>query len=186
MGRPIRGVYYQADNPPANIQTPYFTHIYYAFLNPDARTFEFNIDRATASALRGFTDTIHEKNPPIKTLFSVGGAKAGSEIFASMASNPNSRRSFISSAIKVARDLNFDGVDFDWEHPATPTDMNNLGILLAEWREAVNQEARSTRDNSNIREFFFLLLYREVFYKAKNQEIYRKNRATNTPTIVGL
>ncbi|KAL8255333.1 hypothetical protein R6Q59_033554 [Mikania micrantha] len=162
MAGPNRGVYWpswsERDYPPANIQTTYFTHIYYAFLIPNERTFEIRIDGATASALRRFTDTLRQKTPAVKTLFSVGGATAGSQIFASMASNPNSRRSFISSTIQVARQFNFDGVDFDWEHPANQTDMNNLGILLAEWREAVNQEARSTRNPA-------LLLSAATIYK---------------------
>ncbi|KAI3801755.1 hypothetical protein L1987_29869 [Smallanthus sonchifolius] len=61
-----------------------------------------------------------------------------------MASSPGSRERFISSTIHVARQFGFDGVVLDWEYPQTQTDMDNFGLLLDEWRVAVNQEALST------------------------------------------
>ncbi|KAL8209197.1 hypothetical protein R6Q57_008609 [Mikania cordata] len=162
MAQPMRGVYWPtwaaSDIPPANIQTTHFTHIYYAFLIPNAQTFEFDIDGATALALTTFTDTLHQKDPPVKTLFSVGGGGSGSDILNNMALASNSRSRFISSAIKVARDNNFDGVDLDWEYPTTQIDMDNLGLLLAEWREAVNQDAESTGKPT-------LLLSAATYYK---------------------
>ncbi|KAL8255336.1 hypothetical protein R6Q59_033557 [Mikania micrantha] len=162
MAEPIRGVYWPTWAagyiPPANIQTTNFTHIYYAFLIPNAQTFEFDIDEATALALTTFTDTLHQKNPPVKTLFSVGGGGSGSDILNNMALASDSRSRFISSAIKVARDNNFDGVDLDWEYPTTQIDMDNLGLLLAEWREAVNQDAVTTGKPT-------LLLLAATYYK---------------------
>ncbi|KAL8206300.1 hypothetical protein R6Q57_009851 [Mikania cordata] len=144
----IKGGYWpswaQASFPPANISTAYFTHVYYAFLSPNQDTFEFQIDATTASALNSFNTILRQKNPPVKTLLSVGGGSAGSQIFSNMASSPDSRASFIGSAIQVARQYKFDGVDLDWEFPETPTDMYNLGLMLDEWHEAVNEEAEST------------------------------------------
>ncbi|XP_076936587.1 class V chitinase CHIT5a-like [Bidens hawaiensis] len=61
-----------------------------------------------------------------------------------MASSQNSRGTFIRSTIQMARKYNFDGVDIDWEYPQTQTAIDNFGLLLDEWRVAVNQEAKST------------------------------------------
>ncbi|KAK9055157.1 hypothetical protein SSX86_026239 [Deinandra increscens subsp. villosa] len=134
----------QASFPPANIDTSLVTHVYYAFLAPNQNTFQFEIDATTASALNSFTTTLHKKSPPVKTLFSIGGGSFGTEIFSNMASSPASRGRFINSTIQVARRFNFDGVDLDWEYPETQTAMNNFGLLLDEWRVAVNKEAQST------------------------------------------
>ncbi|PWA53504.1 glycoside hydrolase family 18, catalytic domain-containing protein [Artemisia annua] len=131
--------------PPSNIQTAYFTHVYYAFLSPNDVTFQFNVDATTASALNSFNIALHAKNPPVKTLFSIGGGSAGkAELLSKIASSANSRASFIRSTIQVARNYGFDGADLDWEYPQTQTDMNNFGLLLDEWRVAVNNEAAST------------------------------------------
>ncbi|PWA89635.1 glycoside hydrolase family 18, catalytic domain-containing protein [Artemisia annua] len=133
--------------PPSNIQTAYFTHVYYAFLSPNNVTFQFDVDATTASALNRFNTALHAKNPPVKTLFSIGGGGSdgkAAELLSKMASSANSRASFIRSTIQVARNHGFDGADLDWEYPQTQTDMNNFGLLLDEWRVAVNNEAAST------------------------------------------
>ncbi|KAI7732104.1 hypothetical protein M8C21_012504 [Ambrosia artemisiifolia] len=77
-------------------------------------------------------------------MFSIGGGSAGTELFSRMASSPSSRATFIRSTIQVARKYGFDGADLDWEYPQTQTAMNNFGLLLDEWRVAVNNEATST------------------------------------------
>ncbi|XP_076936584.1 nod factor hydrolase protein 1-like [Bidens hawaiensis] len=146
---PIKGGYWpswaQDSFPPSNINTTLFTHVYYAFLSPNPNTFQFdNIEATTASALNSFTTTLHRKNPNIKALFSIGGGSFGTDVFSNMASSAGSRASFIRSTIQVARKYGFDGADLDWEYPQTQTDMDNLGLLLGEWRVAVNQEAKST------------------------------------------
>ncbi|CAK9168811.1 unnamed protein product [Ilex paraguariensis] len=94
--------------------------------------------------LVNFTSTLHMKNPPMKTIFSVGGGDAGSSLFARMASSSSSRMSFIDSSIEVARKFGFDGIDLDWEFPENPRDMENLGLLLDEWRTEVKKEAVAT------------------------------------------
>ncbi|KAD3067968.1 hypothetical protein E3N88_35848 [Mikania micrantha] len=164
MSQIIKGGYWpswaQTSFPPANINTAYFTHVYYAFLSLNQDTFELQIDATTASALNSFNTILRQKNPPVKTLFSVGGGSAGSQIFSIMASSPDKRIRFIASVIKLIDEFGFDGVDIDWEYPETQTDMDNFGLLLDELRTAVNEEAEST---GNTR----LLLSAATYYKPK-------------------
>ncbi|KAJ4709641.1 putative Chitinase [Melia azedarach] len=130
--------------PPSAIDTKLFTHIYYAFLNPNNVTYKFDISNSTAVLLSDFTTSLHHKNPPVKTLFSIGGGGSDSSAFARMASHAQSRKAFIKSSIEVAREFGFDGLDLDWEFPKTPKEMQDLGHLFDEWRLAINAEAKAT------------------------------------------
>lgn len=143
----VKGAYWpswSSDFPPSAIDTRLFTHLYYAFLVPSSVTYRFEVSSSTAPLLLNFTSTLHKKNPPAKTLFSVGGGNEDPDIFSRMASSNSTRKSFIDSSIEVARKYGFDGVDLDWEFPQDAKDMANLGFLLQEWRAAVQKDAKLT------------------------------------------
>ncbi|KAG8367548.1 hypothetical protein BUALT_Bualt16G0083300 [Buddleja alternifolia] len=144
---------------PSSINTNLFTHIYYAFLTPNNVTFKFGIEHTQALLLVDFTSTLHAKNPPVKTLFSVGGAAEGTVLFSRLAADSWSRSNFIHSSIEVARKFGFDGVDLDWEFPQSSQDMVNLAFLLEEWRVEVEKEASATSRPP-------LLLSAAVYYSA--------------------
>ncbi|KAF8389183.1 hypothetical protein HHK36_025876 [Tetracentron sinense] len=132
-----------SDFPPSAIDTTLFTHIFYAFLMPNSITFKFEVSKSEAILLSNFTSTLHHKNPPVKTILSIGGGGADPDVFARMAANASSRRAFINSAIKIARKFGFDGLDLDWEFPTNPKEMNDLGYLFEEWRFAINKIAKT-------------------------------------------
>ncbi|KAK6942258.1 Glycoside hydrolase family 18, catalytic domain [Dillenia turbinata] len=141
----VKGAYYPdwaSGLPPSSIDTSLFTHIYYAFVQPNNVTFELDVSDSLATTLSNFSSTLHSKNPPVKTLISLGGA--GSSVFSSMASSASTRKSFILSTIQVARNLGFDGLDLDWEFPQNPAEMDNFASLLEEWRAEVQKEAQET------------------------------------------
>lgn len=144
----VKGTYWpswlESTFPPSAIDTTLFTHVYFAFLEPNNITYEIVVPSSTAPIISNFTSTLHRKNPPVKTLFSIGGGGSNSALFAGIAADPSKRRRFIKSTIDVARKFGFDGMDLDWESPQSPTEMTSLGLLLRDWRAALQKEAAVT------------------------------------------
>ncbi|XP_047335048.1 class V chitinase-like [Impatiens glandulifera] len=138
----VKGAYWLSESefPINKIESKLFTHIFWGFANLDPKTHEVSVDE-TADTFTNFTTTVRQKNPDVKTLISIGGPKADVSAFVSMASNVGARKKFIDSSIKLARDYEFDGLDLDWEYPASDIEMANFGLLLQEWRVAVAVDA---------------------------------------------
>ncbi|CAI0415296.1 unnamed protein product [Linum tenue] len=141
----IRAAYWESfsDFPPSAINTSHFTHVYYAFLLPEPTTYKLNITQSDEILLPQFTSALSEKNPPVKTLLSIGGAFPPSvaQVFAEMSQSTKSRAVFIWSAIRVARKYGFDGLDIDWEYPASEREMRDFGRLLKQCRQTLALEA---------------------------------------------
>ncbi|KAH0652093.1 hypothetical protein KY289_029771 [Solanum tuberosum] len=127
-----------------NIDSTLFTHLFCAFANLNPQSNQLVISPEDQDSFRQFTSTVTGKNPSVKTLLSIGGGRADRTAYGVMARTPNSRKSFIDSSIKLARQLGFHGLDLDWEYPESTIDMTNLGILLDEFRAAINTEARNS------------------------------------------
>lgn len=153
----VRAAYWfpASEFPVSNIDSTQFTHLFCAFANLDPQSKQVTISSSDAAAFSQFTKTVQAKNPNVKTLLSIGGGNSNSRDFAAMASQSASRKAFIDSSIRLARSNGFQGLDLDWEYPLAASDMTNLGVLLDEWRAAVNNEAGSGR----------LLLAAAVSYK---------------------
>ncbi|KAB1211837.1 Chitotriosidase-1 [Morella rubra] len=145
--------------PVSSIDSTLFTHIFCAFADLNASTYQVTISSSNSAQFSSFTQTVQQKNPSVKTLLSVGGGGSNPSTFASMASQASSRKSFIDSSIKLARSNNFYGLDLDWEYPSTATEFTNLGTLLNEWRTAVANESKSSGKTA-------LLLSAAFFYSA--------------------
>ena len=113
------------------------THVNHAFAWPTAtgeiQTYagmldiELNVD-------------IHENGGSI--LLSFGGW-GNSDGFSPMTADPVTRQTFVTNLIDLCQYYEYDGVDFDWEHPTTQTETDNYTLLIKEIREA----ADSTFDN---------------------------------------
>ncbi|KAJ0030709.1 hypothetical protein Pint_14625 [Pistacia integerrima] len=80
----------------------------------------------------------------------VGGSGVSYSTFSSMVSDSSYRKSFINSSIKVARLYGLQGIDFYLSYPETNSDGFNMGILLQEWRAAIDSEARNSNNSKLI------------------------------------
>ncbi|XP_039130800.1 class V chitinase CHIT5-like [Dioscorea cayenensis subsp. rotundata] len=127
--------------PPSSINFSLFTHIYYAFVQLNATTFELAITPYDQQWLPIFTSTVHSHYPPLKALLSIGGGASNTTTFSNLINNSTTKTTFITSSISISRSYNLDGLDLDWEFPITDADMSLLGDLYKELRVAVNEEA---------------------------------------------
>jgi len=139
------------------IDSTLFTHLFCAFADLDPQTNSVVVSGAHEQEFSNFTKIVKKKNPHVQTLLSIGGRNADKSAFASMASNPTSRKSFIWSAISSARYYRFDGLDLVWKYPKDDVEMRNFGQLLEQWREAIEDDAERT-------ERMPLLLTAAVYY----------------------
>ncbi|KAJ9688910.1 hypothetical protein PVL29_014525 [Vitis rotundifolia] len=141
----IKGAYWPSwlaeSLPPVGIPTSYFTHLFYAYLQLDASTYQLSITQPDEQWMGNFTATLHANNPLVKAFLSIGGGASNPYTFSNMAGDPDNRAAFINSTIDVARKYGFDGLDLDWEFPTNSQDMSNLAILYSEWHAAVKKEA---------------------------------------------
>ncbi|CDP10190.1 unnamed protein product [Coffea canephora] len=150
----------------SDIDSTLFTHLFCAFADLDPESNEVTISASNAGPFSQFTETVQLKNPSVKTLLSIGGGNSNRDDFASMASQPTSRKSFIDSSINLARANSFHGLDLDWESPQSDLEMTNLGSLLDEWRAAVATEAQNSGKPQ-------LILTAAVSYASKVDGLYQ-------------
>lgn len=79
-------------------------------------------------------------NNGARVVVAVGGGSAeGSNPFKDMTLTAEKRQIFITSLLASLKQLNFDGVDYDWEYPATTAEMHHFTALLKETREAFDE-----------------------------------------------
>jgi len=89
---------------------------------------------------------LKDRHPHLKTLISVGGW-TWSGNFSAAAETEEKRGRFAQSCAAFAARYGFDGVDVDWEYPASaglqegnPRDTRNFTLLLAELRRALDEQ----------------------------------------------
>jgi GH18 family chitinase/LysM repeat protein len=146
--------YYQswADNrtcqsvSPEELNVAGYTHIYYAFLLFDPKTFVIAPADNETSLIPRFTD-LKTTNPGLQTWVSIGGwafndPGATLTAFSDMVSSSENRSKFIAEIIHFMETYAFDGLDLDWEYPSAsdrggkPADKANYVLLTQELRAA--------------------------------------------------
>ncbi|KAM6217320.1 chitinase-3-like protein 1 [Rhynchocyon petersi] len=116
------------------------THIIYSFANisnNEIDTWEWN-----DVTLYDTLNSLKKSNPNLKTLLSVGGWNFGSKRFSKIASNTQSRRTFIESVPPFLRTHGFDGLDLAWLYPGR-RDKMHLTSLIKEMKAEFAKEAQS-------------------------------------------
>ncbi|KAJ8305098.1 hypothetical protein KUTeg_017350, partial [Tegillarca granosa] len=122
------------------------THLVYAFgilRDNEIHTYEWNDE-----VLYKSFNEIKQRNSKLKTLLAIGGWNARSEEFTKMVSSIANRKQFVDQSISFLRQHGFDGLDLDWEYPASrggqASDKVNFGILCKELRAAYEDESLRT------------------------------------------
>ncbi|KAI1808309.1 glycoside hydrolase family 18 protein [Daldinia bambusicola] len=140
---------------PQELPVSELTHIYYAFADIDADGTVKSSDPVADLQKRYPEDPrsnrthnaygavkqlyIHKKwNRNLKVLLSIGGWNYSPK-FVTAAATDSSRHKFASSAVKLVTDWGFDGIDIDWEYPATDADKENFVKLLQACRQAFDR-----------------------------------------------
>ncbi|KAK3399732.1 glycoside hydrolase, partial [Sordaria brevicollis] len=85
---------------------------------------------------------LKKANRHLRVLLSIGGWEySKSPNFGTAASTPTSRAQFARSSIALMKDWGFDGIDVDWEYPASDTEAQNFLLLLKEIRSQLDAYA---------------------------------------------
>jgi Glycosyl hydrolases family 18 len=67
-------------------------------------------------------------------------ANAGPDVFGQMASQASTRASYVKNVMALVKEYGFDGIDIDWEFPASSTDETELTKLMTELRDALGPD----------------------------------------------
>ncbi|MDA8744874.1 glycoside hydrolase family 18 protein [Rubripirellula amarantea] len=90
----------------------------------------------------GYSDAARQRLAEIREktnariLVTVGGW-GKSKGFATMASNDDNRAAFVETLMTFLRDEGFDGVDYDWEHPANAKELHGYTQLVVDTKAAL-------------------------------------------------
>lgn len=84
---------------------------------------------------------LKQRNPSLKIILAVGGYTL-SYRFPQVAATAAARQKFAASAVQFCRANGFDGIDIDWEYPASATDKANFTALLAELRRQLSADGK--------------------------------------------
>lgn len=123
--------------PPSAVPLEHLTHVIYCFAWPNAD--------GTLAYPDGFLDPVPELARRVhaadkKLLVSLGGA-LDSDGFAPLAANATTRARFVSALTDFCLANRFDGVDLDWEYPASAAEGANLTQLVRDIRAHWSQFA---------------------------------------------
>jgi len=133
---------------PNEIAAQKLTRIQYAFLyTKDGRVAEAS---PTDAANLAVMVSLKRINPALEVVVSIGGG-SHSDGFSDIAATSQSRGLFVESCVKVVEQYHLDGMDIDWEYPATPRpgghfraeDKQNYTLLLRDLRIAFDLAAKA-------------------------------------------
>jgi len=112
----------------------HLTHVIHAFAWPTA---DGNIQSYDGIQYSSYVNAVHAGG--CNALLAFGGW-GNSDGFSPMAADSIARHNFISNIVDLCGTYEYDGVDFDWEHPQNNADKANYVTLIQELRSAFNDD----------------------------------------------
>ncbi|KXS09129.1 glycoside hydrolase family 18 protein [Gonapodya prolifera JEL478] len=113
--------------------------VLYAFWQPNADGTISSLDTWADLQIGGngmmlqLNTEVKPQYPGMKTLLAVGGYTLSSN-FAAIAASKSLRDAFAESCLSAVKTYGFDGIDIDWEFPASATEASNFALLVAALR----------------------------------------------------
>jgi len=114
----------------------------YAFAVLNEATYEINVGNANADiSLQGYSNfvALKEKNLCLKTMISIGGAADstdGTGKYSQLVTSSANIATFVNSVVVFLQKYSFDGLDFDWQYPSTPSEKSGFTQLMTSLRNA--------------------------------------------------
>ncbi|RYO77214.1 hypothetical protein DL766_009343 [Monosporascus sp. MC13-8B] len=148
---------YARDYQPAQLPVSQVNRVHYAFLNLQEDGTVFSGDtfadlekhypgdawNETGTNAYGCVKQIFKlkkANRHLKTVLSIGGWTLSTN-FTAVATSPSARANFAKTAVKIMGDWGMDGIDVDWEYPASSADGENYVKLLDAVRAELDRYA---------------------------------------------
>ena len=110
----------------------YLTDLIYFSIEPTPSG-ELKTTRLTPEVQKRLVEI--KKSQKVRVLVAIGGWER-SQGFAPMAAHPEARSHFVQALLALCQKNHFDGVDFDWEHPANKEEEVAYATLLVETKLA--------------------------------------------------
>jgi chitinase len=128
------------------------THVNYAFFDVDAScrvaSADTHVDyhlqqtavgqsvQGSLAAFRAIRARRAAHGASLSLAITIGG-RARSAHFSSCVATATGRQTIVTTSVELLREISFDGIDLDWEHPAA-NEWSNYLLLLAQYRQALN------------------------------------------------
>ncbi|KAG8769816.1 hypothetical protein FRC12_004718, partial [Ceratobasidium sp. 428] len=91
---------------------------------------------------------LKQQKRSLKIILSFGGWTYSQDGHFAFVTNATSRATFVKTAVQLLEDNGFDGLDIDWEYPATEAETTSMVDLLAEMRTALDAHAKTKGDKT--------------------------------------
>lgn len=131
---------------PSDVDLAHVSHVFYAFMQVDGATGKVSLSDSWADAelevdgengCLGLWMALKEKHRHLKVVMSIGGWGT-SHAFQETGRSPQKLQKFVESVGDLVAKYKFDGVDIDWEYPASAGEGAQLCEMLEMLRDSLD------------------------------------------------